>query len=315
MPLDDRILVRYIFPMNGIVLLVSILSFAVGFSGFVLSIFMYQKYRSHNILFYTITLGTWSLNFYIIRILEIIMQKMVQSEEWVNHLVTILSHLSWGALSFLILYTTALLSGKQLKIQKLMFLFLASIFIMIPFEVIFDAWIPLYVNELTNYIQILLHIIILLSTAILLKKGISSISKKDTRVKYNRLSNIIFIMCPFFAIELSPALTRIFPYGVGIYSLFYLLLNVSFLEFLSHFIYFPKLNKNQEKVETSITDIYSFTKRQREIVQLLISGYSYISISEKLFIAPETVKTHVNNIYKKAQVSSKLELLEALKEK
>lgn len=301
--------------MNGIILLVSVLSFAVGFSGFILSIFMYQKYKSFNILLYTITLGTWSLNFFIIRILEIVIHKLVQSEEWVNHLISILSQLSWGALSFLILYTTALLSDRQLKGKILFILLLASLFITIPFEIILDPPLtPQYIIALAKYTQIFIHIVILLSTAVLLRKGISSIAKKDTREKYNRLGNIIFIMSPFFAIELTPALTKIFPYGVGIYSLFYLLLNVSFLEFLSHFIYFPKLNKMEKKVEANTTDIYSFTKRQKEIVQLLISGHSYKYISDTLCISTETVKTHVNNIYKKAQVSSKIELLEALKE-
>ncbi len=46
------------------------------------------------------------------------------------------------------------------------------------------------------------------------------------------------------------------------------------------------------------------TKREREILNLLVEGYSYKMIAAKCFITYATVNTHVSNIYEKLQVKS-----------
>ncbi len=52
-----------------------------------------------------------------------------------------------------------------------------------------------------------------------------------------------------------------------------------------------------------------FTKREHEIIGLLMRGYSYRQIGEMLFISYYTVKSHVENIYSKAGVGNRTELL------
>lgn len=59
-------------------------------------------------------------------------------------------------------------------------------------------------------------------------------------------------------------------------------------------------------------EIYEFSPREMEIVLLLVERTPYRQIAEKLFISENTVKTHVRNIYKKADVNSREDLLEAL---
>lgn len=46
------------------------------------------------------------------------------------------------------------------------------------------------------------------------------------------------------------------------------------------------------------------TKRESEILSLLVDGFSYKMIAEKLFISYATVNKHISNIYGKLQVSS-----------
>ena len=46
------------------------------------------------------------------------------------------------------------------------------------------------------------------------------------------------------------------------------------------------------------------TRREREILQLLVEGYSYKMIAAKCFITYATVNTHISNIYEKLQVKS-----------
>jgi DNA-binding CsgD family transcriptional regulator len=53
---------------------------------------------------------------------------------------------------------------------------------------------------------------------------------------------------------------------------------------------------------------YHLTNREKEIVKLIFRGYTYKQIGEQLFIAERTVTKHVQNIFEKAGVSSKIEL-------
>jgi DNA-binding CsgD family transcriptional regulator len=57
---------------------------------------------------------------------------------------------------------------------------------------------------------------------------------------------------------------------------------------------------------------YQLTNREREIAGFICRGCSYKQIAESLFIAERTVTKHVQNIFDKVKVSSKLELLNKL---
>lgn len=49
---------------------------------------------------------------------------------------------------------------------------------------------------------------------------------------------------------------------------------------------------------------YNLTSQEKKILQLLVEGKSYKMIASELFIANDTVKTHVRNIYAKLHVHS-----------
>jgi len=59
---------------------------------------------------------------------------------------------------------------------------------------------------------------------------------------------------------------------------------------------------------------YAITNREKEIIEFLLSGLSIKEISGKLDRSFKTVNNHIYNIYKKTDVSSKLELLNLIKE-
>lgn len=52
---------------------------------------------------------------------------------------------------------------------------------------------------------------------------------------------------------------------------------------------------------------YNLTNREREVLELLVSGLSYKMISEKMFVAYETAHSHIKSIYKKLHVASMTE--------
>lgn len=51
------------------------------------------------------------------------------------------------------------------------------------------------------------------------------------------------------------------------------------------------------------------SRREKEIVKLIVDGFSNREISEKLVISPSTVHTHRGNIMKKLELSSRHELI------
>ncbi len=51
------------------------------------------------------------------------------------------------------------------------------------------------------------------------------------------------------------------------------------------------------------------SKREAQILQLVASGKTFTQISEALFIARETTKTHVRNIYKKLEVNCRADAI------
>jgi signal transduction histidine kinase/DNA-binding NarL/FixJ family response regulator len=58
---------------------------------------------------------------------------------------------------------------------------------------------------------------------------------------------------------------------------------------------------------------YGLTSREIDIVKLIAKGDTYKSIADALFISDKTVAKHMQNIFEKASVSNKLELLNKLK--
>ena len=52
-----------------------------------------------------------------------------------------------------------------------------------------------------------------------------------------------------------------------------------------------------------------FSKREQEILELLIKGHTNKEIGEELYISINTVKTHIKNIYSKLNVSNRIQLI------
>lgn len=50
------------------------------------------------------------------------------------------------------------------------------------------------------------------------------------------------------------------------------------------------------------------TRRELEILVLVVDGMTYEQVAERLILAPCTVRTHMKNIYKKLQIKSQAQL-------
>ncbi|MCC5932404.1 MAG: response regulator transcription factor [Cyclobacteriaceae bacterium] len=52
---------------------------------------------------------------------------------------------------------------------------------------------------------------------------------------------------------------------------------------------------------------YNLSEREKQVLQLLVNGYSYKMIAADMFIAMDTVRSHIKKIYEKLHVNSKSE--------
>ena len=64
----------------------------------------------------------------------------------------------------------------------------------------------------------------------------------------------------------------------------------------------------QMQKRNSAFEELNLTSREKEILSLLIKGYSYKEIAAALFISVETLNSHIKNIYRKLDVHSRSEL-------
>ena len=122
---------------------------------------------------------------------------------------------------------------------------------------------------------------------------------------------IIYIPIQFFIITINKQFNTIMLSR----NIFYLIINITSIFFAVKY-FFVKTPSLMDKIE--ITEIfvkkYSITEREKEIIELLLSGLSIKEIAGNLNRSFKTVNNHIYNIYQKTKVSSKIELLITVKE-
>ncbi|MHB1498345.1 MAG: response regulator transcription factor [Acidimicrobiales bacterium] len=61
------------------------------------------------------------------------------------------------------------------------------------------------------------------------------------------------------------------------------------------------------------TTVGSLTRREKDVLQLLLEGHRVVSIARRLHLSPQTVRNHLKGIFRKLGTHSQVELLEALR--
>ena len=74
-----------------------------------------------------------------------------------------------------------------------------------------------------------------------------------------------------------------------------------------------KLLRNPVSFEDIAKEEINLTSREIDVLEQLAQGLSYTVIAENLFLSPSTVRKHIENIYSKLQVHSKLEAVQKAK--
>jgi DNA-binding NarL/FixJ family response regulator len=61
------------------------------------------------------------------------------------------------------------------------------------------------------------------------------------------------------------------------------------------------------EIQNPVHAEYNLSEREKQVLQFPVNGYSYKMIAAEMFIAVDTVRSHIKKIYEKLQVNSKSE--------
>ncbi len=95
------------------------------------------------------------------------------------------------------------------------------------------------------------------------------------------------------------------------YALFYLSWAVMLLIYSLSFL---PLSNTADKMVDLFCKQYNASRREKEIIELVLDGYSNQKIADKLYISPRTVDTHLSNIYRKCGVEGRFGLIKHVKD-
>jgi DNA-binding CsgD family transcriptional regulator len=136
-----------------------------------------------------------------------------------------------------------------------------------------------------------------------------------TAITDRRERTFIWISVACLSVEVSQLVIPIiksFPENEMVYATVYFIWNMALLRYvLNRYIL---SNASNESLHETIGRM-GLTEREKEIAILLLHGESNKTISNKLHISEDTVKTHVKNIYRKLDVNNRVQLINTLMEK
>lgn len=90
--------------------------------------------------------------------------------------------------------------------------------------------------------------------------------------------------------------------------LYYIGFVVLIIVYAARYLFAPPRLQASELPEEFVNR-FSISHREREIISMVVQGYSNRTIGERLFISAVTVKNHIYHIYQKTGVANKIQLL------
>lgn len=296
--------------MKHLYFLLNLLFLIGGASGIILALLIYQRNRNRLIEWYIWTLLVWTANelagftsFYTREIIQI--QSRV-----LDSLLEVLASITLGIFAYLLPVLVFKLAGKILSTRaRIIFLSIAVIMVLPQLlQLPENRGLILYRN-IAGLLKSFSFYGLLYYVAFFINAIIKKIADSGVKKILKALVVLQFVFYPVMFAETMLIGAGVLRYEIGAFSLFYFLFNILWLYFVSRYLYFPEIKIIDETVALeNYSSIYNISNREREVAQLLLEGLSYKEIGSRLFISYETVKSHVNNIYLKSKVKSKMEL-------
>lgn len=298
--------------MKDIPFLLSFISLFIGVASISISIFINRSYQKRSL---ELFIGL-NVSFFLIQnsiTLNTYASRVEGPESFIFFLSKIFDIAGTSFSSFFgLLLINSLLGKKLSNTQKIIIIFVC--FFQLTAITICSLSSAIYL-EYAVRASILLVIFYEVSLAILNYKRIGN---KDLKKAIHVFTRITLIFSPFFIFEsfrtYIPLLKDVILLKMLSLPAYFLAINLCSLVFANVYFNSPAFIEDDKLTEFFIKK-YSITEKEVEVIELLLSGLTYRQIAEKLYIANKTVDNHIQNIYKKLEVTSKIQLFNLVRSK
>lgn len=173
-----------------------------------------------------------------------------------------------------------------------------------------------YFKDMSNTPVILIFTILLLISVIICVyyyPRIKFVLMKKLLISYFYTSLIMFlggnfVYTVFFK---NPSTPRIFNLTFDMAFVFVVFFDVFML--INFFVFLHQLFSKNNIPETSLLDLfsldYNISRREKDVLTMVIHGMSNQEIAESLFLSKKTVETHLSSIYKKINIGKRDDLI------
>jgi DNA-binding CsgD family transcriptional regulator len=295
---------------NAIYFFFNFLFLITGASGIILALLLYRRNRSSLIKTYLFALSTWTLSQITLTAFYYLNEVVGYNDRFLN---TILNDFDFVLMALFAYLLPSLVYQlfKRVRTARNRTLFLVlTVVIMIPCSypgLRFESARSLF--DRFELIKVMSMYGIFYYVAFFVFRNLKRAADKEVAGIIRLAFYLQLVFYPLMIIEGAFYFDRIYPFGISSFALFYFAANLLWLYYASNYLHLPELRVVDDSSSIDrFCDIFRISHREKQIVELVLEGLSYREIAERLFISLETVKTHINNIYKKANVKSKMEL-------
>jgi DNA-binding CsgD family transcriptional regulator len=303
--------------MNYLFLFLLISSLSVGITTYILAFALFFRKKTLLEIFFLLFLTFFTLRM-ISDILQFYFTPFIAHPEFLYYILQLFGRITLcAAFISLTLFIHRLVGKAQSRRAYIVFFIIAGLlttFFIIQFVLAHLNTLPsphtLHKFSLTDFLFFILFLYPIAVWLIFSKNIKNATLYKTTR------SFILGIIClyPILIIEdLLDALNiemgtatqkiRLFPF-------YYLFLYLMLLYHgFKNLIAAQKANTGVRTISKDFISHYHITEREVEIIALVLEGLSNQKIAEKLYISSATVRNHLHNIFEKAGVSNRVELI------
>jgi len=292
--------------MKDIQLLICIISLFAGVSSISISCFIYNCNKKKSLKFF---IGL-NLSFFAIQnaiILGFYSKYIIQVSFFIPLISKFLDIVGTSFSSLLGLFFINYLFGiKITNFKKNVYIF---IFV---FQIIgFTIYYLINTHYILKFVMKASIDIVIIYELFIASKNYKQIVNEDLKKAIKFFISITLIFLPFIMLESYKSYIQVLKsielLKISALPSYFLVINIFNLIFALKYFNTPVFITNN-KLTDYFKQKYDITEKQGEIIELILEGITYKQIAEKLFISSKTVDNHIQNIYKKLNVNSKIQL-------
>ncbi len=280
-----------------------------GSSGIILAAMVSRRNDNPLIKSYLYTLILWSVNQGLASLFVYINELAHFQNAILNALLNDADYLTLGLFLYAFVNLVRQFFYRSMSVKGKWLYTILSVIIIIPWLYPCQIWPVLQPYISLEMVKVAAFYGGLYAIAFYYRSKRKNIENNDIRKLLNRAFWLLMIFFPLMLAEGGMFYYRIYPFIISPATLFFFLINILWLSHIVRYLHLPKLKLLDSSDQLTIfSEFYNITRREREVIELILKGQSYKLIAESLYISRETVKTHINNIFRKADVKSKMEL-------